>query len=152
MPELYKRKPNTTCNICKKSIYRRPGILRENGGKAYCSQNCYGKSCRMEIACAICGKAILAGANKKTCSRACANIQRTGIKYTGSRLNDKVVSQKRLKVRLLQKRGEKCERCQFPIYGILEVHHKDRDHSNNSLTNLELLCPNCHATEHYVKK
>lgn len=27
----------------------------------------------------------------------------------------------------------------------LEVHHKDGDKTNNSLKNLQLLCPNCHA-------
>ena len=27
----------------------------------------------------------------------------------------------------------------------LELHHKDGDHYNNELDNLEILCPNCHA-------
>ena len=27
----------------------------------------------------------------------------------------------------------------------LEHHHKDGDHTNNSIENLEILCPNCHA-------
>ena len=32
----------------------------------------------------------------------------------------------------------------------LELHHKDGDHSNNSISNFEILCPNCHAfTENY---
>jgi 5-methylcytosine-specific restriction endonuclease McrA len=30
----------------------------------------------------------------------------------------------------------------------LELHHIDCDHSNNSLDNLMLLCPNCHKFEH----
>ena len=34
----------------------------------------------------------------------------------------------------------------------LELHHKDGDHDNNSLDNLCLLCPNCHAlTDNYRK-
>ena len=46
-------------------------------------------------------------------------------------------------------RGHKCENCQLsewlgkPI--TLEVHHKDGDHQNNELKNLQLLCPNCHS-------
>jgi len=43
-----------------------------------------------------------------------------------------------------------CHRCDFKQKPeILIVHHKDRDRSNNLLDNLEILCPNCHATEHY---
>lgn len=54
-------------------------------------------------------------------------------------------------------RGHVCEECgntewnnqQIP----LEIHHKDGNHLNNSLENLILLCPNCHAlTENYKGK
>ena len=35
----------------------------------------------------------------------------------------------------------------------LEVHHKDGDRTNNELTNLTFLCPNCHAvTENFGSK
>ena len=55
---------------------------------------------------------------------------------------------------LIHIRGHKCECCeqiewlgqQIP----LEVHHKDGDSLNNEMSNLELLCPNCHAlTKNY---
>jgi 5-methylcytosine-specific restriction endonuclease McrA len=29
----------------------------------------------------------------------------------------------------------------------IELHHKNGDHYDNSLDNLEILCPNCHAQE-----
>ncbi len=148
----YKRKPNTTCAICGTPIYRRPGVLKQNRFKAYCNQVCYGVSNRKEIPCIICGTLILAGANKKTCSRACANTNRTGIVYTGRRPKDKVVTARLLKGRIIALRGSHCERCAFSITQVLQVHHKDRDREHNSLDNLELLCPNCHASEHYLKK
>ena len=51
-------------------------------------------------------------------------------------------------------RGHSCERCNQkewlgkPIP--LEVHHIDGDSLNNEMSNLELLCPNCHAlTDNY---
>lgn len=58
---------------------------------------------------------------------------------------------------LVALRGHKCEKCGFPTWFNepipLEVHHKDGDHLNNELENLELLCPNCHAlTENWRGK
>ena len=51
---------------------------------------------------------------------------------------------------LVALKGHKCESCQLeewrgqPIP--LEVHHIDGDNLNNEIENLQLLCPNCHAT------
>ena len=149
MPE-YKRKPNMACSICSKQVYRRPSQISRTQS-LFCSVACYGIHQRKEHPCVICQKPILAGANKKTCSRSCANKNRAGIKYTGTARKDKVKYQRGLKVRLLEARGKRCERCGFPRYEILVVHHKVRDRSHNELSNLELLCPNCHATEHYLE-
>lgn len=50
---------------------------------------------------------------------------------------------------LIALRGRKCEHCgltqwlEQPIN--LQIHHIDGDHTNNSLDNLQLLCPNCHS-------
>lgn len=50
---------------------------------------------------------------------------------------------------LIKIRGHRCEHCGLtewlgqPIN--LQVHHKDGNHQNNSLDNLELVCPNCHS-------
>src|SRR5688572_28873248 len=106
-------------------IYRRPGVLEHSNGRAYGGTRCYGKSNRKEKPCVICGTLILASANKKTCSRACANTNRAGIQYTGRRLKDNVVSTRRLKTRLFSARGLKCERCEFAIFQVLVVHHQD---------------------------
>lgn len=149
-----KRNPNVTCYICQTPVYRRPGVLKLSNNKAYCSQVCYGKSCRQEVPCLVCKTPILSGANKKTCSRACANKNRTGIKYKqGSRrpLKDKVTASRLLKKRIIDQRGAYCERCRYDVCQILQIHHRDRNRDNNELENLELLCPNCHASEHYLK-
>mgnify|MGYP001176989790 CR=1 FL=1 len=73
--------------------------------------------------------------------------------------NEKTIQSYKLKNRLL-KEGlleHKCNKCKLtawldkPIP--LELHHKDGNHLNNNLDNLELLCPNCHAlTETYRGK
>lgn len=50
---------------------------------------------------------------------------------------------------LIALRGRKCENCGLtewlgqPIN--LEIHHINGDHSDNSLENLQILCPNCHS-------
>jgi hypothetical protein len=43
-----------------------------------------------------------------------------------------------------------CNRCSYDMHhATLVVHHKDYDRSNNLLENLEILCANCHAIEHW---
>lgn len=148
MVEQYKRKPNTKCTLCSKAIYRRPSEIEENKGRVFCGVKCYGIACRKEVACVVCGKLMLSGLNKKTCSRSCANKHRAGIQYTMNRPKDKVVTIRSLKVRLLETRGEKCERCSYSKSEILQVHHKNRNRSDNRVQNLELICPNCHYEEH----
>ena len=149
MSESYKRKPNTACLICAKPIYKRPVEIKR--GRVFCSSECYGIANRKETPCIVCGTPILASANAKTCGRACANKHRTGIRYKIGSPKDKVKDQRALKLRLLASRGERCERCKYDKKEILNVHHTDRNRKNSDLSNLELLCPNCHAEEHYLK-
>jgi hypothetical protein len=77
-----------------------------------------------------------------------ANVYRDSSNYLckGSR-----IPSARLRAKLIRDglKEDKCEKCgnthwlgkKLP----LELHHKDGDHYNNELTNLEILCPNCHA-------
>lgn len=148
----YQRRPNTNCLICKKGIYRRPAEIRLNNGRVFCGQTCYGISQRKETPCIVCGNLILAGANKKTCNRACSNKNRAGMSYRGRERKDKVAYQRGLKIRLINQRGPACERCSYNKIEVLQVHHRDRDRKNNALKNLALICPNCHAEEHYLEK
>lgn len=47
----------------------------------------------------------------------------------------------------------KCTNCNYDKYiEVLEVHHKDRNRKNNSITNLEFLCPTCHMEKHFLAK
>ncbi len=151
MAEEYKRHSNTKCFVCGKSIYKRPSVIKENGGRVFCSQACFGISCRREIECAVCKKLILGGLNKKTCSRKCSNIYREGIKYKIGRPRDKAEQIRAIKLRLFRERGERCERCGYSKSEILQIHHRDRNKNNNNTHNLEIICPNCHYEEHYLE-
>ena len=152
MPELYIRHHNTSCKQCGTSIYRRPNQILRNDGNVFCSQTCSAISQRREVPCLVCSAPILSGLNKKTCSRSCANIHRSGIKYGTGAIKDKVKSQRALKLRIVNIRGGTCERCGYNKVEILQIHHKDRNRANNEPNNLELICPNCHCEEHFVNK
>lgn len=152
MPEVYTRKPNTICAICKKSIYRRPSQIKRNKKRVFCSLTCYGASCKKEKPCLVCGKLILASLNKKTCSRECSNKNRAGVKYKIGRPKDKANIFRVLKFKLLEDKNSCCERCGYNKSQILQIHHKNRNRKDNSKNNLEIICPNCHYEEHYLEK
>lgn len=66
------------------------------------------------------------------------------------------ITSHRLRTRLLREGVfvHQCSRCQLREWNgepiPLELEHRDGNHQNNSLANLTLLCPNCHAqTPHY---
>lgn len=59
-----------------------------------------------------------------------------------------------LKKRLIKNgtKENKCELCGISGEGIvLELHHIDGDHHNNTLENLQILCPNCHSKTNNFK-
>jgi hypothetical protein len=64
-----------------------------------------------------------------------------------------------LKQKLIEEgyKENKCEECNLTIWNgkqiPLELHHKDDNRFNNEISNLQILCCNCHAqTENYKKK
>ena len=87
------------------------------------------------------------------------NPHRKGLRYQESRktiqsiLNGNSSNAKKRR-RLIEEgiKEEKCECCGLsewmgkPIP--LELHHKDFNHYNNSLNNLQILCSNCHMQSH----
>lgn len=95
--------------------------------------------------CPICNKqftTINDSKEKTTCSKSCANTYfRSGKNHPNWKDEG---TNYRSKVELVE-----CIRCGFNAYTkILQVHHIDRNRNNNSLSNLEVLCPNCHCIEH----
>ena len=72
--------------------------------------------------------------------------------------NKRPIHSNRLKNRLLkegffERRCNMCKNTEWldnPIS--LELHHIDCNHSNNNLSNLEILCPNCHALTHTLAR
>ena len=68
--------------------------------------------------------------------------------YLSNRIS---ITSHKLRLRLLSEKvfPHKCNKCKLTTWLThpipLELEHKDGNHLNNNLDNLELLCPNCHA-------
>lgn len=140
------RKPNCHCSICEKAIYRRPAQIAN--GNVYCSSKCTGLSQRISRRCKICNEEYVG--NKRTCSRTCANRARAGVTYTKENRYNNAYRGAVLKEKVANLRGGVCERCKITNYSILQIHHKKERYrgGTDTLNNLELLCPNCHASHH----
>lgn len=53
-------------------------------------------------------------------------------------------------VKALRTAGFKCSECGYEkVAGVLVIHHRDGDRSNNKLSNLQVLCPTCHCEKHW---
>lgn len=117
----------------------------------YCSRKCYYKAMNrvgsIEIECTICGKIFhrppsrIRPSSKQCCSLKCRGLlKRVEVPGVQSRV-------------WFIRRGllKECNRCGYNDHPeILVIHHRDKDRSNNIIENLEILCPNCHAFEHYA--
>lgn len=148
----YTRNPNTRCLVCSKPIYRRPNEIKKNQERVFCSLICYGLNLKKEHPCKICNKPVLSKFNRKTCSKICAEKLKLQSQKRSHKRKEKITYIHGFKVRLLELRGANCEKCGYNKTQILQVHHKDGNHNNNDLNNLELICPNCHCEQHYMRK
>jgi DNA-directed RNA polymerase subunit RPC12/RpoP len=119
---------------------------RANKAK-YCTPKCFHKAMSrkgtVEYTCLHCAKKFLDSPShkRKYCSIGCVN------KAAKSEWNPAFTTVRKN----MLKRGllTACNRCGYDAEPkILGVHHKDRNRKNNDLSNLEVLCPNCHSLEH----
>jgi 5-methylcytosine-specific restriction endonuclease McrA len=148
MPDNYSRTPNCQCSVCFKSIYRRPNEIAK--GSVFCSRACVSVAQTILKTCPVCGTQFRSGLNKNTCSKACGNVSRTGIKYHQGRPRCKYAKTRQQKARLIEMSGPVCMRCGYDNVNVLELHHviERRNGGSDAIENLELLCRNCHGERH----
>ncbi len=143
--------------------------------RRFCSHNCSAiyynlKKEKIKRICPICGKILTTKqsyTNNACCSKQCSVIYKNNDlvnQWLEGKINgscDDINHTIRVFVRkfLFEKNKNRCERCgwgeknEFTGLIPLQIHHKDGDSTNSCLTNLELLCPNCHSlTENYGAK
>lgn len=122
--------------------------------RKFCSRSCSVtfnnlNKIKFKNSCLNCEKNIIKG--RKFCCRDCY------LKNRITKIEEKIENgnltlySKSYKKYLIEKYGEKCMKCNWceihPLTGKvpIQMEHKDGNSYNNSLENLELLCPNCHS-------
>ena len=91
-----------------------------------------------------------AGQQAKKGQQKGANLYRPATYYFD---NKQPISSSKLREKLFRDglKEQRCEICGVSEWqGVklsLELHHKNRNHSDNSFENLQILCPNCHSIQ-----
>lgn len=153
----------TTCLTCEKPFQVQVRELRRGNGK-YCSHRCAGARKREapapNLTCAMCQTPFYrkpSAQNGKSglyfCGRACKDKSQNltdGIpEVRPSHYGDgRWVKYRKI---AFDAHPHRCNNCGWSEYvEVLQVHHKDHDHTNNHPDNLEILCPTHHMVHHYL--
>jgi len=159
---------NRICINCNKTFSALLKEIKRGGGK-FCSRKCFGEyrsktriPLTPNVICQTCGKLFYKNNSDKKnskhgkffCSRSC--------KDKGQRIDGvkeihpghyKDGSYSLYRKAALDVHGKVCSSCGYDkVPEVLEVHHEDRDRTNNSLSNLIVLCPTCHQEAHFLNK
>jgi hypothetical protein len=125
--------------------------------RIFCSKSCSAsynnknkvKKQKNTSTCLNCGNEILE--NRKYCNNKCQVEHRQKIAHEKIKNGDTSLYETQYKKYLIAEHGNMCMKCGWceinPITGKvpIQLEHIDGNSDNNSLDNLELLCPNCHS-------
>lgn len=151
------------CKQCGKTFHRSKNdiqkVLKKNANLTleFCSKLCANKNKKKTIhtICAQCGKSVitLPCRIKKTknklsfCDKTCAAI------YNNQHRILEQPSETCYRNFALKNLPNQCAICGYNKYlSVLQVHHKDKNRKNNTLQNLEILCPTHHEEWHLLDK
>jgi len=136
----------TNCLICNKEFFTVPSSSQKFCCSAKCSAIRRTKTPFVKT-CKYCSKLFNTKILKaKYCSKRCSSKDRVCCR---SLIKKTIKNRKTLR----SEKGNICNRCGWKVEPeILELHHIDINTKNNSIQNLELLCPNCHSLDHYLSK
>lgn len=148
------------CNFCNKIYPAKQKYINRNQGQ-FCSRQCAGSAAHyphppMSLMCAYCRKAFDRRRTRRSksglrfCSRVCKDTAQaidSGFSQIHPPHFDTGKSAYRR--RAIKHYGAKCVGCGYDRSEFaLQVHHLDRDTDNGNLSNLRVLCRNCHAEVH----
>lgn len=149
-----------SCNTCE-SKYRKQKRFEGSTQEHYCSKTCYTKqnNNHVTLICAHCGiefsrKASYVNNSKSGlyfCCREHKDIGQTYIKDIQPDHYGTGSGEYSYRDKAFREYGKVCSRCGYNNSLALEVHHKDKNRKNNDISNLEVLCANCHTIEHKLR-
>lgn len=162
------------CKQCGSRFFKPPAAIRDGRG-IFCRRQCASewkgiaykgrktsyqyptgpanhnwKGIKIPIPCPVCGTMFSrCSSSQKTCSNQCGH-KLTGITNSGENnpnwkgIDVHLRRNYRAIVGDLFKHCERCHRTQCRLV----AHHKDHDRTNNTVSNIEVLCYSCHTLEH----
>jgi len=159
--QMFRTKPDEqrTCKWCGNTFECRP-----SSKVVFCSISCFNKSPYrgapgvrdMVRKCEHCAKEYRrqpGQTKRRYCSDQCYKAARYGTHQYSLHIIPRgkgPTKPQRLNARTMKEAFPYCQRCGWREEpAILHVHHKNRNRRDRMIENLEVLCPNCHFTDHY---
>lgn len=150
--------PIVKCVQCNTHFYAKPFWIKRGYGR-YCSLACKYKGTMKgkTVECFICKKKsykqkkqlVRSKSGKFFCSKSCQTKWRNQEFVGPKHANWKNGSDAYRSVLARNKIKKSCTLCGNKDERILAVHHVDRNHQNNAVSNLAWLCHNCHHLVHH---
>lgn len=142
------------CDVCTSIFSRQKRQLKEHVCSRSCGNLLNGSS--IELRCDHCGdlfirsksKLSLSKSGKYFCGRKCKDTAQSYMLEIQPEHYGTGTGIKRYREKAFKHYKAVCIRCGYSNKITLEVHHKDKDRNNNEISNLEILCANCHCLEH----
>lgn len=140
------------CDLCNNEFTRQKRQLKIHACSAACRNALVGNT--VELECSNCGvpfyraksKLVNSRSGKYFCCRECKDTAQT---YMEEIRPDHYGEGKfSYREKAFRTYLPVCNRCGFENILALEVHHRDKDRTNNNIENLEILCANCHSISH----
>lgn len=143
------------CTNCKIKFMKRISFINANGNN-FCTTTCSSiyKRNRVLLICGHCGIAFERPKsdlnNSKSGNYFCSRVCKDKAQSYMLEIQPNHYKQKSYRNKAFALLGEKCAICGYnKNASALEVHHKDKDRNNNDISNLEVLCCNCHRIHHF---
>ena len=161
---------NKDCLCCGKNFEARLSEIKRGSGK-FCDLKCVAEyrfrinpkpKAKPNCICIYCKKEFYKCESKKKKSRSGLHFCCRKHKDLGQRLESGLKAihpphygdgKWTYRRKAFEEYEHKCNKCGWGDHiPVLEVHHKDRNRKNDNIDNLEILCPTCHLTHHFLEK